>query len=148
MVHWEELESSRDWIELAGTSIELFGVAVIVAGVVLAAYGFVRGLLRRSNRMAAGRGQVLAEAMKSQVGRTLLLGLEILVAADIIETVALEPTLESIAALGLLVIVRTFLSWSIILEIEQRWPWQKESQETEPAEQPREVPASAMPQEA
>jgi uncharacterized membrane protein len=126
MVHWEELESSRDWIELAVRSIELFGVAVIVVGVVLAAYGFVSRLLRRSER-PAGRRQALVEVMKSQVGRTLLLGLEILVAADIIETVALEPTLESIAALGLLVIVRTFLSWSIILEIEQRWPWQKES---------------------
>jgi uncharacterized membrane protein len=147
MLHLEELESSRDWIELAGRSLELFGVAVIVTGVVLAAYAFVRGLLRRSNR-TTGRGQVLAEVMKSQVGRTLLLGLEILVAADIIETVALEPTLESIAALGLLVIVRTFLSWSIILEIEQRWPWQKASAEGEPAAQPLEVSAAAMPQEA
>jgi len=126
VIHLEELESSRDWIELARTSIELFGVAVIVAGVVLAAYGFVSGLLRRSER-TAGRRQLLAEVMKSQVGRTLLLGLEILVAADIIETVALDPTLESTAALGLLVLVRTFLSWSIILEIEKRWPWQKES---------------------
>ena len=65
--------------------------------------------------------------MRGQIGRTLLLGLEILVAADIIETVALDPTLEHIATLGLLVLVRTFLSWSIILELEGRWPWQKAS---------------------
>ena len=54
----------------------------------------------------------------------LLLGLEILVAADIVRTVALEPSFENVAVLGLLVLVRTFLSWSIVVEIEGRWPWQ------------------------
>ena len=54
----------------------------------------------------------------------MLLGLEILVAADIVRTVALEATLESVAILGLLVLIRTFLSWSIDVEIESRWPWQ------------------------
>jgi uncharacterized membrane protein len=58
-----------------------------------------------------------------------LLGLEILVAADVIRTVALDPTLESVAVLGLLVLVRTFLSWSIIVEIEGRWPWQPKRKE-------------------
>jgi uncharacterized membrane protein len=62
---------------------------------------------------------------KHTLGRSLLLGLEILVAADVIRTVALEPTFENIAALGLLVLVRTFLSWSLVVEIEHRWPWQK-----------------------
>jgi len=83
-------------------------------------------VLDRSNRRL-GRGGVLGEVMRGQIGRTLLLGLEILVAADIIETVALSPTLEHIATLGLLVLVRTFLSWSIILELEGRWPWQTAS---------------------
>ena len=59
------------------------------------------------------------------LGKGLLLGLEILVAADVIRTVALEPTSENIAALGLLVVVRTFLSWSLVVEVESRWPWQK-----------------------
>ena len=62
---------------------------------------------------------------KHTLGKALLLGLEILVAADVIRTVALEPTFENIAALGLLVVVRTFLSWSLVVEIESRWPWQK-----------------------
>jgi len=62
---------------------------------------------------------------KHALGKALLLGLEILVAADVIRTVALEPTFENIAALGLLVVVRTFLSWSLVVEIESRWPWQK-----------------------
>jgi uncharacterized membrane protein len=106
------------------TAIELFGVAVIVLGVVVAAFRFVGAMLDRSNRKS-GRGAVLGEIMRGQIGRTLLLGLEILVAADVIETVALDPTLEHIATLGLLVVVRTFLSWSIILELEGRWPWQK-----------------------
>jgi len=61
---------------------------------------------------------------KILLGKWLLLGLEILVAADVIRTVALEPTLENVAALGLLVLVRTFLGWAIVVEIEGRWPWQ------------------------
>jgi len=58
------------------------------------------------------------------VGKALLLGLEILVAADIIRTVALEATLNSVIVLGLLVLIRTFLSWALVVEIEGRWPWQ------------------------
>jgi len=52
------------------------------------------------------------------------LGLEILVAADIVRTVALEATLQSVAVLGILVLIRTFLSWALVVEIEGRWPWQ------------------------
>jgi uncharacterized membrane protein len=54
-----------------------------------------------------------------------LLGLEILVAADIIRTVTMAPTLSNLAALGLLVAIRTFLSWSLEVEIDGRWPWQR-----------------------
>ena len=62
--------------------------------------------------------------LRLRLGRTLLLGLEILVAADIVRTVALEATLESVLVLALLVLVRTFLSWALEVEIEGRWPWQ------------------------
>ncbi len=62
--------------------------------------------------------------MKIDIGLALLLGLEVLVAADIIKTVAIEPTFDSLSALGLLVVIRTFLSWALVLEIEGRWPWQ------------------------
>ena len=62
--------------------------------------------------------------IRDRLGRVLLLGLEILVAADIVRTVALEPSFQNVAVLGLLVLVRTFLSWSIVVEIEGRWPWQ------------------------
>jgi uncharacterized membrane protein len=64
--------------------------------------------------------------LKVHLGKALLLGLEILVAADVIRTVALEATLQSVAVLGLLVLIRTFLSWALIVEIEGRWPWQPE----------------------
>jgi uncharacterized membrane protein len=63
--------------------------------------------------------------LKARLGRTLLLGLEILVAADIVRTVALEATLESVVVLALLVLIRTFLSWALEVEIEGRWPWQR-----------------------
>jgi uncharacterized membrane protein len=62
--------------------------------------------------------------LRTLSARILLLGLELLVAADIVHTVALEPSLESVAVLGLLVLIRTFLSWSLIVEIEGRWPWE------------------------
>jgi uncharacterized membrane protein len=65
------------------------------------------------------------EQYKGRLGRSLLLGLEILVAADIVRTVALDATLESVIVLGLLVVIRTFLSWSLVVEIEGRWPWQQ-----------------------
>lgn len=59
------------------------------------------------------------------LGKLLLLGLEVLVAADIVHTVALQATLQSVLVLGLLVLIRTFLSWALVVEIEGRWPWQK-----------------------
>ena len=61
---------------------------------------------------------------RQQVARALLLGLEVLVAADVIRTVALEPTLQDVLVLGLLVLIRTFLGWSLVVEMEERWPWQ------------------------
>ena len=66
---------------------------------------------------------------KVHLGKALLLGLEILVAADIIRTVALEATLESVCILGLLVLIRTFLSWALVVEIEGRWPWNAAKQD-------------------
>ena len=61
---------------------------------------------------------------KHGLGKALLLALELLVAADVVQTVVLEFTLANVTALGVLVLVRTFLSWSLAVEIEGRWPWQ------------------------
>jgi uncharacterized membrane protein len=107
-----------EWIEVAAMAIELVAVVIIVFSVF---YGMIEYLYRRLR----GIGEVDPyRALKGRLGRSMLLGLEILVAADIVRTVALEATLESIAILGLLVLIRTFLSWALDVEIEGRWPWQ------------------------
>lgn len=98
--------------------VELIGIAAILAG---ATYSAARFLLT-----LAGRREI-ADAYKqlrSDLGRSILLGLELLVAADIINTVAIEPTLRSVAVLAGIVLIRTFLSFALEVEIEGRWPWQ------------------------
>ena len=69
---------------------------------------------------------------RHSLARTLMLGLELLVAADVVRTVALEPTLQSVSVLGLLVLIRIILGWSLVVEIEGRWPWQPERKPEEP----------------
>jgi uncharacterized membrane protein len=106
-------------IELAALLIELLAVAVIIAAVVVLAVK--RGTVRYIFQVGAPGAY---ESYKHQLGKALLLGLELLVAADVVRTVALEPTLKNVAVLGLLVLIRTFLSWSLTVEIDGRWPWQ------------------------
>jgi uncharacterized membrane protein len=74
-------------------------------------------------------------AIRSTFGRSILLGLEVLVAGDIIRTVALQPTMENLAVLGLLVLIRTFLAWSLEVEIDGRWPWQRAQAEQKKCEE-------------
>jgi uncharacterized membrane protein len=106
------------WIEVAALAIEIVAVAIIVVAI---AYALVRYLFQAALHPELEDRYV---RLKVRLGRALLLGLEILVAADIVRTVALEATLQSVAVLGLLVFVRTFLSWALVVEIEERWPWQ------------------------
>jgi len=117
----------RGAIEWAALSIEILGAVVIFAGVLRVAItrGTVRFLVKLGEPGAY-------DSYKHQIGRSLLLGLEFLVAADVIRTVALEPTLNNVAVLGLLVLVRTFLSWSLTVEIEGRWPWQPRKERITP----------------
>ena len=104
-------------IEQVGEIVDVVGVVAIVIGVVYAtADAALRGLSRR--------GPVYTR-FRRVLGRAILLGLELLVAADIIKTVAVTPTLESVLVLGIIVLIRTFLSFSLELEITGRWPWQK-----------------------
>ena len=105
----------RILIELSAQVIEMFAVAIIVIAIV---HGTIRYLIR-INQQASDAYQRL----KAQLGKALLLGLEFLVAADIIRTVALEPNMQNVMILGLLVLIRTFLSWSLVVEIEGHWPW-------------------------
>jgi uncharacterized membrane protein len=104
-------------IELVGLGVDGAGVALIVIGLVFATATF---LLRLSRHVPAAY-QYYREAL----GRTLLLGLEFLVAADIIRTVAVTPTFQSVGILAVIVAIRTFLSWTLELELEGYWPWQR-----------------------
>lgn len=110
------------WIDGAATVIEILAVVIIIVAIF---YSVGRYLFRV---VIHPEVEDLYRQLKVRLGRTLLLGLEILVAADIVRTVALEPTLEHILALALLVLIRTFLSWALVVEIEGRWPWQPEKE--------------------
>ena len=105
-------------IEFVALGIELLAVGIIVVAIVVASADYF-GLTGRERKTTYTR-------YKQRLGLALLLGLEILVAADIIRTVALEPSLTNVGVLALLVVIRTFLSWSLVVEIEHRWPWQPE----------------------
>lgn len=122
-------------IELAGQAVDAFGVAVIIIGVLIAT---VRYGLRTLDvtRRAPGDEDGYSRYRES-IGRALLLGLELLVAADIIRTVAITPTLESVAILAVIVVIRTFLSWSLEVELSGRWPWQQGRASAQPQAEQR-----------
>jgi len=109
----------RRAIEWVSVGIEILAVVVIASSVVSLAV--TRGTLRYLFHLSTPGA---SEGHKHSLGKALLLGLELLVAADVVRTVVLEPTLNNVVVLGLLVLVRTFLSWSMRLEIDGRWPWQ------------------------
>ena len=109
----------RETVEAVGIAIDLAGVLAIVGGIALALAAFVRELVRSRLFPDAYR------ALRNALGRAILLGLELLVAADIIRTVAIEPTLQNVTVLALIVLVRTFLSFSIEVELDGRWPWRR-----------------------
>ena len=106
-------------IEIISRFIEVIAVLVI-AGSVL--YGLYRYGIRHPNAdQQESDGGI---RFRQYLGRRLIIGLELLVAADIIRTIALDLTLDRVAALGLLILVRTFLSWALEVEMYGRWPWQ------------------------
>ena len=114
-----------EWIEYAALAIEILAVTIILFAIVYAVVHYTFQAVRQ--REIAGRFRQL----KVRLARAPLLGLEILVAADIVRTVALEATMQSVLVLGLLVLIRTFLSWALVVEIEGRWPWQPKLGESE-----------------
>jgi uncharacterized membrane protein len=106
------------WIEWASLIIEVVAVLIIVVAIINALARYVFRVILQPQK-----GDPY-QRLKISLGKALLLGLEILVAADIIRTVALEATLNSVLVLGILVLIRTFLSWALVVEIEGHWPWQ------------------------
>lgn len=110
-------EQILSFLDQAGGAISLVGVLVIAGGFFLAAGRYVAGYRRLGSQKSFRH-------FKVGLGRALLLGLEILVVADVIETITIKPTFGSLATLGFLVILRTIVSWTLTLEVEGRWPWQ------------------------
>ncbi len=115
--------SAPEWFDAAlhaiSFAIEAAGVAVMVIGALLAAGWALAGMSRGGSPAKA------YHQLRTNLGRSILLGLELLVAADIIGTVAIEPNLQNLLVLGLIVLIRTFLSVSLEVEIDGQWPWQK-----------------------
>lgn len=104
-----------EFIEAVGKTMDAVGVAVIAGGALI------------SMAMAAtrlGKNVEIYRPLRRQLGASILLGLEFLVAADIIRTVAVTPELRSVLVLGAIVLIRTFLSYSLQLEVTGYWPWQ------------------------
>ena len=109
--------------ESLARGIELAGMAVMVLGGIAAVGAFLARVVKRRGT-PTGRFETTYRELRADLGRAILLGLEFLVAADIIGTVAVEPSFRNLGVLALIVAIRTFLSFSLELEISGRWPWQ------------------------
>jgi len=121
----------RSIVEWSAMGIEILAIALVVAAIATATAIYLYHLFRLGSDASEHY-----QAYKRRLGRALLLCLEILVAADIVRTVALDSTIQSVLALGLLVLVRTFLSWSLIVEVEGSWPWSEKPDPAAPKSTP------------
>ena len=112
------METIKIYIEYVAKGIEIAGIITIIIGTILALTKFIFTLQDVAPRSY--------KILRQDLGKAILLGLEILVAGDIIGTVVTEPTMERVLVLAVIVLIRTFLSLSIEVEIEGRFPWQKD----------------------
>jgi uncharacterized membrane protein len=117
------------FVVAAARVVEFTGVFVLLLGALIATLAFARRLVRRVSLQDA------YHALRADLGRAILLGLEFLVIADIIGTVAIEPTLQNLGVLAVIVAIRTLLSFALELEVSGRWPWQRPAPQS-PASQP------------
>lgn len=118
------LEEIRHLVELGAAVIEGFAAAVIVIG-------FIRALYRYFRRWTTEDRETGFHRLRGELGRALLIALEMLVVADVIDTIITEVTVQSLSVLALLVVLRTLLSWSLALQVEGRWPWHQEEAQRE-----------------
>ncbi|MFC4741006.1 DUF1622 domain-containing protein [Flavobacterium ponti] len=112
------MENIKTYIDYVAKIMEAIGVLTIFIGSVVAIFKFILSMNKTNS--------ITYIELRQKVGKSILLGLEILIAADIMATVVTEPTLKSVSILGLIVIIRTFLSLSLQVELEGKFPWQKE----------------------
>jgi uncharacterized membrane protein len=114
------MERIIEAIEFGGLIIDILGVLVILGGIVWGLLHWVRDRLSNADVCSVYRD------CRQRIGRAIVLGLEILVASDIIHTVVVDPTFANAGVLAVLIVVRTFISWTLVLDLEARWPWQPE----------------------
>jgi len=112
------MENFRQLMEIVGTAVDGVGVFIVAAGALVAT---ARLLIHRAHNVGN-----YYSSFRQDIGRAILLGLEFLIAGDIIRTVVVAPTIQNVLVLGLIVLIRTFLSLSLQLEIEGRLPWRRE----------------------
>jgi uncharacterized membrane protein len=112
-MHFEE------WMENVVKAFE-------IAGVVLLAVGSIVALVHAATVLKRGEPRDAYRAARRGIGRAVLLGLEVLIIADIVQTITIDPTVESAVALGLVVLVRTFLSFSLEIELDGTLPWRRQ----------------------
>lgn len=117
------IEILAHYIDLIAKIVEVIGVLIMFFGLFFA---FYRGI-----RLSGGFNHDAYMEIRQTVGKSILLGLEVLIAADIMATVVTEPTLRSVLILGFIVLIRTFLSLSLQIELEGRFPWQKDKTSSE-----------------
>jgi uncharacterized membrane protein len=117
------MDELKHAIEYCARGVEITGIITIIVGTLIALYKFI--FARQDSNVRSYK------SMRQELGKAILLGLEILVAGDIIATVVTEPTMQRVLILALIVLIRTFLSLSIQVEIEGRFPWQKMTGEKE-----------------
>ncbi|HPE75224.1 MAG TPA: DUF1622 domain-containing protein [Draconibacterium sp.] len=115
------MESVRIYIDYVAKTVEVIGVLTILFGIL---YSFLKYLFLIGKSPNFGFIE-----LRQYLGKSILLGLEILIAADIMATIVTEPTLQSVSILGLIIIIRTFLSLSLQVELEGKFPWQKKKNE-------------------
>jgi len=118
------LEEITHLAELGAAFIEGLAAAVIIIGFVLALYRYFKRWTTEDRETGFHR-------LRGEFGRALLIALEMLVVADVIDTIVTEVTVRSLSVLALLVVLRTLLSWSLALQVEGKWPWQPEEAEKE-----------------
>jgi uncharacterized membrane protein len=111
-------------VESIGKIVDWVGVGIIVVGLAIAMVLFAQQAVTRDEPTDPYR------IFRQRVGKAILLGLEFLVAADIIRTVAVSPSFRGVGVLAVIVLVRTFLSFTLEVELEGRWPWQRSNRPT------------------
>ncbi len=116
------LETFKNVVEAIGWTLEGIGVIVVVIGSTV-------GLARYLHEMRLDDGGRSYYHLRQRIGRSIIIGLEFLIAGDIIRTVVVQHSLQSLTALAIIIALRTFLSLTLFLEVEGRWPWQKSAEE-------------------